>query len=63
MVPSIVIQEYLSHSESASCERTKMMIVSINCAGNKPDKYQDLLPVFQRQMEGVFEPDIIVVGL
>jgi|LauGreDrversion4_2_1035121.scaffolds.fasta_scaffold1263795_1 hypothetical protein len=40
-----------------------MMIVSINCAGKTPDKYQELLPVFERQMEGVFEPDIIVVGL
>lgn len=63
VVPSIVIQEYQTPTGDASSERIKMMIVSINCAGKTPDKYQELLPVFERQMEGVFEPDIIVVGL
>ena len=63
VVPSIVIQEYLTHEISGSCDRIKMMIVSINCAGKTPDKYQELLPVFERKMDEVFEPDIIVVGL
>lgn len=43
-------------------EKTNLSIVTLNCAGKQPDSYKDLIPIFQRQLEG-YEPDIIVVGL
>ena len=52
VVPSVVIQEF--DRTSAGCtERTSIKIVTLNCAGKQPDSYKELVPIFERQLEGV----------
>jgi hypothetical protein len=55
VAPSIVIQEFERYSLGSNHEKTHLQLVTINCAGRQPDSYKELLPVFERKLDG-FEP-------